>query len=141
MVLDDSTAKYPKGLIEFRNCTCENTTYPGAFVQLKSASAMKIRFSNCKWGNVATRRTKVPIELVMKRKQAISQTEGVEFVNCYVYDEQNRPFLRASDVEAGEGVYDVKGDINVINPHGARVDLRRTGKKLALKVKSFGTRK
>jgi hypothetical protein len=102
IVFDDSVAKYPKGLIEFKNCTCENTTYPGAFVRLKSASAIKARFSNCKWGNVATARTKTPIEVVMRRKQAVSRTEGIEFINCYVYDEKNRPFLRVTDVEAGK---------------------------------------
>lgn len=141
MVLDDSAAKYPKGLIEFKNCICEDTTYSGAFVRLKSASAIKTRFSDCKWGNVATRRTEVPIELVLKRKQAVSQKDYVEFVNCHVYDEKNRPFLRISDVEAGEGIYDVKGEINVINPNGARMDLGTAEEKLALKVKSFSTRR
>lgn len=141
MVLDDSAARYPKGLIEFKNCTCEDTTYSGVFVRLKSASAIKTRFSNCKWENVATRRTKVPIELVLKKKEAVGQAEGIEFIDCHVYDKKNRPFLKVSDVETGKGVYNIKGEINVINPYGARMDLGTAGGKLPLKVKSFKTRR
>lgn len=44
----------PKGLIEFRNCTSENTGYPGALIQWEKAhSPIKLRFDNCKFRNVA----------------------------------------------------------------------------------------
>lgn len=128
----------PKGLIEFRNCTSENTSYPGALVHWeKTDSPLKLRFSNCKFRNVGTRYNQVPIGLTLRRKKAASQTGQIEFINCYVYDSKNRPFLRITDDGAGEGIYDVKGNINVFNPYGAKIDLGTTDEKLSLKAKSF----
>jgi hypothetical protein len=128
----------PRGLIEFKNCTCENITYAGVSVLWeKVGSPLKLRFSGCKWRNVARRTKEAPVHLTLKREKAKSQTGGIEFVNCYVYDEKKRSFLRITDVEAGEGVYDVKGQINVFNPYGAKMDLGTTGKMSGLKVKSF----
>lgn len=45
--------------------------------------------------------------------------------------------LRITDIETSQGIYDVKGQINVFNPYGAKMDLGTTGKMSALKVKSF----
>lgn len=133
----DNPKKYPGGLIEFRDCIGEGIAYSGASVIWKLTSPLKLRFNNCKFRNVAAKRNKVPINLMLKRTNAVSQAGGIEFVNCYVYDEKNRPFLRITDVESGEGVYDVKGDINVFNAYGARIDSGRPDEKLVLKVNSF----
>lgn len=130
----------PRGLIEFKNCVSEGITYAGISALWKKSSAIKLRFSDCKLRNVGRRSSEVPIHLSLKRKKAVSQTGGIEFVNCYVYDEKSRPFLRITDAEAGEGVYDVKGEINVFNPYGAKMDLGTTDKKLGLKVNSFRTK-
>ncbi len=128
----------PKGLIEFRNCTIENSSYPGALIQWEKAdSPIKLRFSNCKFQNVAKRYNQIPISLTLRRKSAAKQTGQIEFINCYVYDDKNRPFLRISDVEGSKGIYDVKGNINVCNPYGAKTDLGTGSEKLALVVKSF----
>lgn len=129
----------PRGLIEFRNCTSEDIHYSGALIQWeKVGSPLKLRFSDCKWRNVAMRIKEAPIYMELTRKETVSQTGGVEFSNCYIYDEKDRPFLRISDVEGRKGIYDVRGQINVFNPYGAKMDLGTTGKMSALKVKSFG---
>ena len=128
----------PRGLIEFRNCTSENTSYPGLFVHWeKTDSPIKLRFSNCNLRDVGTRHNQHPIGLTLRRKRAAIQTGQIEFHNCYVYDSKNRPFLKITDVGGGEGIYDVKGNINVCNPYGAKMNLGTTSEKLALKVKSF----
>jgi len=132
----------PKGLIEFRNCTSENISYAGAFIQWeKSDSPIKLRFSNCKFRNVAKRYNQIPISLALRRKSAAKQTGQIELINCYVYDNKYRPFLRISDVEGGEGVYDVRGEINVCNPYGAKMDLGTGTKQPNLIVKSFKEQK
>lgn len=126
----------PKGLIEFRNCTSENTSYPGALVHWEKAdSPIKLRFNSCKFRNVANRHNQVPISLTLGRKSAAKQTGQIEFINSYVYDKKKRPFLKITDIKAGKGVYDVKGQINVCNPYG--VKMGTTGEKLVLKVNSF----
>lgn len=137
-----SVSKYtnndPMGLVEFKNCVVEGSSYAGIYaVWGKVNSSLKLRVSDCKWWNVAKIPKEFPIHLDLKRKGAVSQTGGVEFVNCYVYDTKNRPFLRITDAEVGEGVYDIKGDINVCNPYGTKMDLGITGKTPALKVNSF----
>jgi hypothetical protein len=137
-----SVSKYtdndPNGLIEFKNCTCENISYAGSYaIWGKVNSSLKLRFSDCKWQNVAKIPKEFPIYLDLKRKGTVSRTGGVEFVNCYVYDEKDRPFMRITDVEAGKGVFDVTGEINICNPYGAKMNLGTSGEKLALKVNSF----
>jgi len=130
----------PKGLIEFKNCICENTGYSGAFAYWKLVSPIRLRFSDCKWWNVARDKGTTPIRLDLKRKDDVSQTGGVEFTNCYVYDERNRPFLRIPNAKVGEGTYNIKGDINIYNPYGARIDPPSIEKELALKINSFKMR-
>jgi len=137
MLRAESAKKGPSGLIEFKNCTSERIAYSGVSAIWKLTSPLKLRFNNCKFQDVATKRNRAPINLMLKRTDAISQAGGIEFVNCYVYDEKNRPFLRIADVESGEGVYDVKGAINVFNAYGARIDSGKPDEKLVLKINSF----
>ncbi len=138
-----STKRYtdndPKGLIEFKNCTIEDTSYAGAHIlwDKTNSSMMKVKFTDCKWRNVAKGVKISPIYLELKKKKVANQAGGVEFVNCFVYDEKNRPFMKITDAVAGEGVYDVKGEINVSNPHGVRIDSQTSGKKLPIKINSF----
>ncbi len=131
----------PKGLIEFKNCISENITYDGARVLWEKDCPTKLRFNGCKFQNVAKRPNAYPIKLVLRRKEAVSQTGGIEFVNCYVYDNVKRPFLKITDAVVSKGVYDVVGDINVFNPYGAKMDLGVPDEKLHLKVRVLGGEK
>ena len=96
---------------------------------------MQLRFNNCKWSNLAAKRDRSPINMIIKRKKVADQTGRVEFVNCYVYDNVKRPFLRITDAGGGKGTYDVKGEINVHNPHGVKVNTGIRDEKLPLKVR------
>lgn len=51
----------PKGTIEFRNCTVENTQGSGAYVYDKVAENARVRFVDCKWSNVAIKGDRPPI--------------------------------------------------------------------------------
>jgi hypothetical protein len=120
--------KGPKGLIEFRNCTVQNTDGTGVYIANKSANSVRLRFANCEWQNVAARATypkamtSVPICFVLRDKNFPAIFGGIEFVNCHVYDRNNRPFLAVADEGKDSLIRDVKGQICVDNPYGARMD-------------------
>ncbi len=134
-------ADLSQGLVEFRNCIVEDIKHAGLHVLDKWSNTVKLRFDNCKWQNVANSRFRAPIDITLKGKKNSDQVDGIEFVNCYVYDEDNRPFLKIRNIEGGDGTYDVRGDIKVYNPHGAKIDSEITYKKPALKINSFQMRK
>lgn len=130
----------PGGLIEFRNCTVQNTYSTGAYIANKPANNPLLRFSNCKWQNVATRSTfpknstAVPICFVLEEKYPKIFT-GVEFENCYVYDNKNRPSLAVTDSKISFSFSDVGGNINVYNPYGGKVDWGGEMQPADLKIK------
>ena len=127
----------PKGLIEFRNCFSENTHYPGIHVGSTTTSPdLRVRFSNCKVKNSNS----TSIRLNLRRTK--DATNKIEFDNCYVYHNKNWSFLRIKDTVAGQGPYDITGDITVYNPYGAKIVFETSEpQELDLKVNSFKTLK
>jgi len=120
----------PQGLIEFRNCTIENTRQYGLCVYDKSADGVRLRFVNCKWNNVATSnrlpgkdKTGAPLLVTVLKPERIKKNGGIDFIDCAVYDRRDRPVLLAEDAGADIGVHDLKGSIRVWNPFGARMGL------------------
>ncbi len=125
----------PRGLIEFKSCTIEHTAKGGIFVYDKSADGARVRFVNCKWKDVARpkpgvakakhdKKAGVPLLLTLLRPKLTKKNGGIDFVDCTLYDDADRPALVAEARASKLGVYDLKGRITVINPHGARMDLR-----------------
>ena len=119
----------PRGLVEFRNCTTENTGREGARIYDKSADGVKVRFVNCNWKNPwldeAADRTepRAPISITLRRPSLTTRLGGVEFVDCHVYDTVDRPALVVHMEKEDHGVRDLSGTVWVHNPHGARSDL------------------
>lgn len=119
----------PKGLIEFRNCTIENIDYTGAYIYDKSVDSALVRFTNCKWRNVGIREsysrssTSVPIYLLSRNEKFTGKTGGIEFVDCYVYDKKDRPVITFTEHKGNYGIHNIKGNIMVDNPFGAKLDL------------------
>jgi hypothetical protein len=64
---------------------------------------------------------KVPIEL--RRPNLPSHFGGVEFKDCYVYNNVHRPGLRVEEDSSESGVREVHGLITVQNRSGARMRL------------------
>jgi len=130
----------PKGLIEFRDCTVENTGSAGFYITNKSFNSLRLRFTNCKLKNVATRGTypeiptAVPICLFLVDGYP-REFSGIEFNNCYVYDNKNRPSLAVTDSKISFSFSDVGGNINVYNPYGGKVDLGGEMQPADLKIK------
>lgn len=131
----------PGGLIEFKNCSVENTRYAGAVIFDKSATRANLKFSNCKWRNVATQRTdsektmSIPIHFYHRKKIPIKKLGGVEFSDCYIYDEKARPFLLAS--ESNSDICDISGNINIFNSFSTKMVLKPKSSNISLKVNTF----
>jgi lysophospholipase L1-like esterase len=135
----------PLGLIEFRNCTIENTTRGGLFLYDKSADKARVRFVNCRWSNVgkpnqepttrrAGKRPGIPLHMTLMRPKLVRRLGGVDFIDCRVYDDVDRPVLVADDLGSQLGIRDLKGRITVHNPHGARMDIRGNPSDVELRV-------
>jgi hypothetical protein len=119
----------PQGLIEFINCTSDNTGKEGVRIIDKSSTGVKLRFVNCSWRNpwVSAHRDapepRVPILIQQRSRQVTARPGGVEFVNCYVYDDVARPVLFFDDESGEVPLSEIHGTITVRNPRGARARL------------------
>ena len=124
----------PKAHIEFRNCHVENTQTYGALILDMSSANANIRFLNCTWKNVANgqlpekwwqeRTRNVPIMLWLRGKVWSTKPGGVQFIDCVVRDDQDRPFIIYwGQGEDAPALHEVKGNFTAKNPNGVRVDL------------------
>lgn len=120
----------PQGLVEFRNCVAENSGREGARIYDKSARGARVRFVNCSWKGAWTDDPigfdgpRSPISIILRRPALTSDHGGVEFVNCYLYDDRDRPALVVHEENGGTlGVRDISGTITVRNPSGVYADM------------------
>ncbi|MBN2309343.1 MAG: right-handed parallel beta-helix repeat-containing protein [Candidatus Hydrogenedentes bacterium] len=119
----------PQGVIEFRDCTVENTAKAGLYVYDKSCLGAGLRFVNCHWRNtwaaadVEHDGPRIPLMLALRRPQLVEHLGGLTFVDCSVYDSVDRPAFLVEEDESALGVTDLTGVIWVANPHGARMEL------------------
>jgi hypothetical protein len=129
MAVGTSKDDGPKGLVEFRNCTTENTGREGARVYDKSANGVRVRFAHCNWKNAWLddpsdyKGPRSPVSITLRRPNLTTHLGGVEFVDCHVYDTVDRPALVVHMEKEDHGVRDLSGTVWVHNPHGARAAL------------------
>lgn len=130
----------PQGLIEFRNCVSENTGREGARIYDNSADSAKIRFVNCSWKNPWLTNPldydgpRSPVSIILRRPTLTERFGGVEFIDCHVYDREDRPALVIHENESAFGVRDVSGNITVHTPHGARAELGANPQRVTVNV-------
>lgn len=132
----------PQGLVEFVNCTTENTGKEGAKVYDKSANGVRVRFVNCSWKQpwVSAFRDygglRVPVFLELRRPAITQDMGGIDFVDCNAYDNAARPAIAFYDGGSGTpGVRDVTGLITVHNPAGAKASLGTKTVDVSLEVR------
>lgn len=117
----------PAGLIEFRNCSVENTDGHGFKVQDKNADRAKVRFVNCTARNVANDRKYAsawtPIWLQNNTPDKTGKFGGIEFVDCFVEDSKDRPTAWMQQDKGKMEVADIHGKITIRSPHGGRLNL------------------
>jgi len=137
----------PRGWIEFRNCTVENTEGYGIKIQDKSSAAARVRFVNCTLRNVAKNRIYrgtsggaagpwSPVWLHLFRKSVTTRFGGIDFADCTVEDTRERPVVLFEQTEGDFGLFDVTGNILVWNPAGLRAALGEKQQGVALTIKA-----
>jgi hypothetical protein len=98
----------------------------------KSSSGVKVRFEKCSWANPWTSVAadygdlRVPAFIQLRREKVTQHQGGVEFNDCYVYDNAWRPALAADEETTDFGLSDVHGLITVRNPAFRPAKLGRT---------------
>lgn len=129
MVIDHKAGEplqyIPQGYVNFENVTIANTTYSGLRTA-KSSQAFPVTFTDCVWKNTATDTDANPdiwpIHLGPKWTSSvytgIAEPGGFEFINCQVFDTEDRPAIEFSDSTGGntDDLYDIAGDLYVYNP-------------------------
>jgi parallel beta-helix repeat protein len=119
----------PGGIVEFRNCTITDLREPGAYIFDKSPKSAKLRFTDCKWSNVASDKktsyqnytlNSSPIHFLVREPELANSIGGVDFINCSVYDNNDRPVMKI--LNRGRDIQDIRGLINVYTEYEARVE-------------------
>ncbi len=105
-----------RGEVEFRDCECYDTTYPGLFAEWEKPSSATLRFVRCRWERVARRKTHRPLSLTVA-----AGAGRVVFESCLVIDERPRPFIRVSDKSTIGSASNVSGDIELNAPHATQL--------------------
>ena len=59
----------------------------------------------------------------MFRPELTKKFGGVDFVDCMVEDNKDRPVVTMEEMDSNFGVFDLTGTITVRNLHGVRVNL------------------
>lgn len=131
--------KGPAGTIRFENCVVDSTEAYGIKVQDKSADAARLTFVNCRLRNTAQNKgyadTWVPILLLGRERGNIKRYGGIEFANCVIEDNRDRPAVAMPLIPE---VFDMTGQIVVKNPHGFKQPSGEKPRGMALTVKADG---
>jgi len=142
--IDDSR---PNGSIEFKDCLIENVESYGLYLANISPDGADVRFRHCTWRNIGKGlvkndflgfvdklETTAPMLFNFTNPDFTEKNGGVEFIDCLVEDNINRPFFAAREKEGDTGIYDITGKITVRNPYGAVMDMGAKTHNVTLKV-------
>ncbi|MCX8037303.1 MAG: right-handed parallel beta-helix repeat-containing protein [Candidatus Sumerlaeia bacterium] len=118
----------PDGVIEIRNCVFADCGGRGLTVTDKSAARGRLVFDRCVWKNVSLQEARDPQRVAASAplvlhfsKTALTQAYGcIEFRDCRVEDNFDRPILTARFPRGDYLMRDIHGTIFAINPHGVR---------------------
>ena len=69
----------------------------------------------------------LPIHIILRDPNYSTKPGGVEFINCVIEDDQDRPFIAYRTGETGPIIpnptlCDITGNVNVTNPYGVWTD-------------------
>jgi len=137
----------PAGLIEFRNCVVENTQGYGIKVQDKSANLARVRFVSCIVRNAGNspnwytqfEGARSPIWLHLFRPELTEKLGGIDFVDCVVEDDRDRPVIVVEETDSDFGIFDITGTVTVRNPYGVKTRLGEKQHEVTLVVKESGS--
>lgn len=108
----------------------------------KSAERARLRFVDCTVRNAANDRgyggVWAPVAFNLTDPQRTAKVGGVDFVDCVIEDDLDRPALVVEGMVLELGIFDITGTIIVKNPCGLKYNLgeKQTGVTLAVKESS-----
>ncbi len=115
------------GWVRFQDCLVDGVQGIGLYCQIKAAYGIGVIFESCTWKNVQENNTlgigNFPLLLTDEITMLANEYGGLRFIDCVVEDQQDRYFLKTTEPPESLGCANLKGNITVINPHGARIDL------------------
>lgn len=105
---------FPKGLVEYRNCSLLSAKGYGLYVSASPASAFDVLFDGCTVSNASR---DVRFESAMPR-QGI--TDGVTLRNLKVYQPKDRDWFSTGGMGPGPSPSRVTGNVEIVKPDGRR---------------------
>jgi len=100
------------GIIEFVNCSLENSRNAGIIISNKPAKFAWVRFVNCTVSNPALNNKRSPI-IFNTRRGSTEDIGGVKFVNCVIKDPLERVPISFENWSGEVGFADVNGLLTV----------------------------
>ena len=131
----------PGGSIEFENCTVDTTIGYGIKVQEKSLKGARVTFTNCNVINAAQDQQFggewSPISLSLPQPDIVQIMGGIDFINCFVEDNRDRPAVEFTQPKSDFQLHDITGDITVLNQNGVTAELGKDGEKLSITIQEY----
>jgi hypothetical protein len=127
------------GLIKFKNCTVENTYYPGIYVHDKSTKGAGLKFENCSVRNSGNGYW-YPKTALLLSKNDTTPTEifgGIEFVDCSIFEEPHRlPLLIEPTVEKSK-LQLIVGTLKVYDPTNTKSNMGSSIENTSIEIEYF----
>jgi hypothetical protein len=135
----------PLGVVEFVNCAIENIGREAVRVYDKSAGAARVCFERCNWKSPwlavspEDGSERAPIVIQRSRPGLVANVGGIEFVDCVLHDDGDRPVLRVYGTDEAHGVADLSGVIWRNGPprQSVRAELGPSPRNATLDVRSL----
>lgn len=129
----------PQGVVEFVNCMIENIGREAVSVYAKSATAARVRFERCNWKSAWLNAPedaagRAPLAIQRNRPSVAPVVGGIEFMDCVLHDDRDRPALRVYDTDNEHGVTAVQGTIWLNGAHEPRAELGPNPADVSLKI-------
>lgn len=122
----------PNGLVEFINCTVDGAQTYGLRIETKAAERARVRFTGCRLRYVAQDRNYhgawTPIWLNAAAPDRVRRLGGIDFADCVVEDDRDRPVIEFTEKSPSGGLSDVTGTIRAATP--AAPTVAKLGEKL-----------
>ncbi len=100
------------GSITFKNVTVEGGRY-GLYLR-KSSQKASVSFEECVWRDIDAGEHPIKIVLNHSQNYTIEYPVGVDFNNCQIFDDVNRPAI-IFDGDSNDTLYEISGDLYVKN--------------------------
>ena len=125
-------------MIEFIDCAAENTAHAAVRVYDRVTDRARVGFTNCSWSGAwreePNNRERTPIELIPYLPQRARQLGGLNFVDCDLYEDCDRPVIAVIENRAKAHITGLTGRITLHSPHAARMDLGPDTGNISLQV-------